>query len=157
MVKVDVHDMSTLDDPRFERFLELLNKTNQFNTTGRRWERKELVDFVSTGGKLMYADVEDKYTSYGLTGAVLYRDYAIDQLVVSCRVFGLGVENELLRKVQQQVGKRRLYVRFGSTGRNGPALQYLSQMVDGDLLSGGGLLRLATGTADNSASIDTIP
>jgi len=35
-----------LADPKFERAIELLNKTNQFNTTGRRWAQEEVGRFL---------------------------------------------------------------------------------------------------------------
>jgi len=81
-----------LDHPRFPRVFELLNKTNQFNTTGRRWARPECAALFAAGGKFFAFEVEDKFTSYGLVGVIAVRAETIDQFVMSCRVAGMDVE-----------------------------------------------------------------
>lgn len=77
---------------RFSRAFELLNKTNQFNTTGKRWKIEEFPSFFSEGGVVYSFDVTDNYTGYGLVGVVLCKDKTIEQWAMSCRVLGLGVE-----------------------------------------------------------------
>jgi FkbH-like protein len=80
------------DKPRFERGFELINKTNQFNTTGKRWELLEFKDFLIAGGVCLLSSLKDKTGDNGITGAVLVKDGEIVQAVLSCRVFGLGAE-----------------------------------------------------------------
>ena len=92
-VRVQVSAIRRDDHPKYARAFELLNKTNQFNTTGQRWTQAEMTAFLAQGGTMVIYDVEDRYTSYGLVGAVLVRDARLVQWVMSCRVIGLGVEH----------------------------------------------------------------
>ncbi len=78
--------------PKFRRAFELLNKTNQFNTNGRRWSLSELSAFLRDGGSLIAASVKDRSVDNGLTSVALVKPGEILQVVLSCRVFGLGVE-----------------------------------------------------------------
>ena len=53
------------------RALELINKTNQFNTTGRRWTKQECIPAVATGTRFIASDIEDRFTRYGIVGVVV--------------------------------------------------------------------------------------
>ena len=46
---VNLIDITDMDHPGFPRVLELINKTNQFNTTGKRWTKQECMAAVATG------------------------------------------------------------------------------------------------------------
>ncbi len=87
---------------RFERALELLNKSNQFNTTGRRWTAQELAA-VANEGFILAVAVSDKFTDYGDTLIAVVRGDRIEQLVMSCRVVGLGVELAAVAAIAQRV------------------------------------------------------
>ena len=76
---------------KFDRALELLNKTNQFNTTGQRWTAQDL-ETACAGARVFGADVSDRYTHYGLVLVAIVSDARIDQIVMSCRVISLEVE-----------------------------------------------------------------
>lgn len=93
---VTCFDIAGLRDPRFERAFELLNKTNQFNTTGQRWSRDELARAIGQGLRLTAFEVRDVHVEYGLVGLLLHDDATIRQFVMSCRVFGLDVEGAVL-------------------------------------------------------------
>ena len=92
-VTIQPNVVRSSDDPRFARCFELLNKTNQFNTTGRRWTATEVEGFFANGGFMLALSVSDNYTDYGMTGLLLVQDSTLLQFVLSCRVFGMGVEN----------------------------------------------------------------
>ncbi|MDE2364779.1 MAG: HAD-IIIC family phosphatase [Hyphomicrobiales bacterium] len=91
-LKVTVRAISGADDPAFLRAFELTNKTNQFNTTGVRWDRTDFSALLGQGAIYVF-DVSDKFTPYGTTGAVLTRGVHIEQFVMSCRV--AGMDNEI--------------------------------------------------------------
>jgi FkbH-like protein len=78
--------------PEFSRVVELVNKTNQFNTTGKRWTAQEILDFCATGGEVLAFRVADRFTEYGLVGVLFGRELEIVQFVMSCRVLGMDVE-----------------------------------------------------------------
>jgi FkbH-like protein len=52
--QVSMLAIHSTDHPRFARAFELINKTNQFNTTGRRWTMQECAEFLRERG-LLYA------------------------------------------------------------------------------------------------------
>lgn len=92
------------------RILELLNKTNQFNTTGRRWTADELDHF---NGRICAFSVQDRFTGYGIVAVALVTHHnIIQQMVMSCRVFGLGVEQHILK------GLRGCHALFEPTEHN---------------------------------------
>jgi FkbH-like protein len=98
-VSVNRVNVNSSSDQNFQRVLELINKTNQFNTTGRRWEFSQLADWLSSGRQVSAFYVEDKYSKYGLVGVVLYEAGRIEQFVMSCRVLGMEVEIGILSSI----------------------------------------------------------
>jgi FkbH-like protein len=79
------------DQPEFNRVVELVNKTNQFNTTGTRWTAQEILQFAAMGDILAF-HVRDRFTDYGLVGVLFCAAGRIVQFVMSCRVLGMDVE-----------------------------------------------------------------
>jgi FkbH-like protein len=102
---VNLVDITDMDHPGFPRVLELINKTNQFNTTGKRWTKQECMPAVATGTRFIALDVEDRFTGYGIVGVVVVRESHIVQFVMSCRVVGMEVEiaalSEILRAIYE--------------------------------------------------------
>ena len=102
---VNLIDITGMDHPGFPRMLELINKTNQFNTTGKRWTKQECMSALATGNRFIAFDVEDRFTGYGTVGVVVVRDSHIVQFVMSCRVIGMEVEiaalSEVLRAIHE--------------------------------------------------------
>ncbi len=92
------------EHPQFARALELINKTNQFNTTGRRWRHEDCQRFLGNGGRFHVFDVEDNFAGhYGLVGVVLVSGASIEQWVMSCRVLGLGVEEAVMGTITGRI------------------------------------------------------
>lgn len=116
-----VEEIATTDHPRYSRALELLNKTNQFNTTGQRWPDGEMQAWLASGGILLAASATDRFTKHGLIALALLREGEIQQVVLSCRMFGLGLETALLHQVMrraQNADHRAVSARFHPTGKN---------------------------------------
>jgi FkbH-like protein len=108
---------------RFLRSLELINKTNQFNTTGQRWTNEEVVASVAGGMEIFAFELSDKYTDYGLVGVFLVKNAEIIQFVMSCRVMGLGAEEAAIATIKQHLqrrGQNVLGARIVETERNLP-------------------------------------
>ena len=93
---VECFEIAGVRDSSFERAFELLNKTNQFNTTGQRWTRDELARAMADDLHLLAFSVRDVHVEYGLVGLLLHDEATIRQFVMSCRVFGLDVEAAVL-------------------------------------------------------------
>lgn len=143
-VSVTVERITATDDKKFARALELLNKTNQFNSTGRRWAENELAQYFVEGGLMLAALVSDRHTDYGLTAVLLYRGGECSQLVISCRVFGLRMELALARaylEATASAGQRSLL--FRDTGKNSLCRKFIENIgvslpainVGGDTIS----------------------
>ncbi len=97
---VTLNLISDAGDKRFNRAFELINKTNQFNTTGRRWTHAACEQFLTKGGQILTFEVEDQFAgNYGLVGVILTSGSSIDQWVMSCRVLGLGVEEAVMANI----------------------------------------------------------
>jgi FkbH-like protein len=114
-------EITTPDHARYLRALELLNKTNQFNTTGQRWTDGEMRAWLASGGRLLATSATDRFAHHGLIALALLGDGEIQQVVLSCRVFGLGIETALLRRAMERIqnaGHREVSARFQPTGKN---------------------------------------
>lgn len=81
-----------------QRVMQLIVKTNQFNTTSRRYSMTDLADKTANGSRIMTLRLKDKYGSDELIGVLVVdfdtprRRAIIDNFVMSCRVLGRGVE-----------------------------------------------------------------
>lgn len=91
-LEIEMSVVRDVADPRFARAFELINKTNQFNTTGQRWSVADAGAYLALGGMWITAEARDRFVGYGLIAVLLVRDGVIDQYVMSCRVVGLEVE-----------------------------------------------------------------
>ncbi|HEX5385183.1 MAG TPA: HAD-IIIC family phosphatase [Gemmatimonadales bacterium] len=113
---------------------QLFAKTNQFNTTTRRYSLAEVERFLSDPrGALYTVRVSDRFGDLGLVGLCLVRAaehgwVSIDSVVLSCRAMGRGVEHAMLNHVKQrhvaEGGAAGLTARFIPTKKNAPAAGY---------------------------------
>lgn len=98
-VKIRVLSQSS---PEFARCFELVNKTNQFNTTGKRWTSAEFVEFISQG-TIYFFQSKDKLIEHGIVGVFFVRAGEIVQFVMSCRVIGFDIEMAVLGKLSESI------------------------------------------------------
>ncbi len=69
--RIGLSAIDQTSDRQFERALELINKTNQFNTTGKKRTYEDCQLFFGSGGVLITAEVADKYADYGIAGVLV--------------------------------------------------------------------------------------
>ncbi|XTI73154.1 HAD-IIIC family phosphatase [Acidithiobacillus sp. AC3] len=118
----------TVDDKSFDRALELINRTNQFNTTGQRWTAAELRQFQEAGGRLWILRAADRFAEHGIVGVALLQSGRLRQMVLSCRVFGLGLEDAFLAYLlTEKASPESLWANWQDTGRNATARQFLER------------------------------
>lgn len=98
-VKMKMHCISDDNHQLFPRSVELVNKTNQFNTTGQRWTPQEFLSFLKEGGIIYAFEVEDRFTKYGAVIISLVQKSDVHIFVMSCRVIGLEVEIAALASI----------------------------------------------------------
>jgi len=112
------------------RVTQLINKTNQFNPTTRRYTTPEISAFVSSDNCLtLQFRLADRFGDNGLVSAMLLRAderdstvLEIDTWVMSCRVFGRQLEEEALNiavEACRKRGVRQLRADFLPTAKNG--------------------------------------
>jgi FkbH-like protein len=102
----------------FPRAFELINKTNQFNTTGRRWTQEAMRAGFADGMVLYAFEAEDRFSHYGLIGVVVAGEGRIEQMVMSCRVVGLDIEIAAMAEVLRRLGAGTVSARLVETEAN---------------------------------------
>lgn len=113
------------------RALELVNKTNQFNINGRRFDAAEWTTMTTDPNRfLVTLDYQDKYGPLGkiavMSGRQVEDTALVDIWVLSCRAFSRRIEHLMLQHVFGR-GVRRVVVEFKPTERNEPAAALLRQ------------------------------
>jgi FkbH-like protein len=129
------------------RVTQLINKTNQFNPTTRRYTAPEVSAFASSDGCMtLQFRLADRFGDNGLVSAMLLRVdprdptvMEIDTWVMSCRVFGRQLEQEAMNiavEACRQRGVRQLRADFLPTAKNGvvaelyPSLGFTPAPID---------------------------
>jgi FkbH-like protein len=120
-----------------ERAAQLTQRTNQFNTTGRRRTVPELaacLGSVSRGA--LGVRVRDRFGDYGEVGLCTFTEtdgaVHVENFLLSCRVLGKGVEHRMLAalgRLAMERGHAELIVPFIQTERNEPAAKFLQAVA----------------------------
>jgi len=82
-----------LGDANTARAVQLMAKTNQFNTTVRRYNAEALTALQNDGHMVSVVHVQDRFTPPEIMGVIVMRNggQVLDSLVMSCRALGKGV------------------------------------------------------------------
>jgi FkbH-like protein len=125
--------IASVDEATFPRVTQLLNKTNQLNLRTRRLSEVDVRRWSEQDGHdLVAVSVQDRFGDLGLVG-VLGIDWShdpatVEDLVLSCRAMGRGVENTMVTaawQIAMQRGATGLEFRYQPTERNAPTLEAL--------------------------------
>ena len=117
-----------VDSFSLPRVTSLINKTNQFNLTTRRYTEVEVKQMMKDPNITIYTlQVKDKYGDEGLVGVAITKrqndkELAIDNLLMSCRVIGRKVETTFLTKILRDAKQKGIILVSGSyipTKKNG--------------------------------------
>jgi len=106
------------------RIAQMTQKSNQFNLTTRRYGVPEIQRFLdSPDHAVVLLEYKDRFGSEGAVGLAIldYAEPRIDTLLMSCRVIGRKVEDQILGKVCdlfQARGCPRITAEFTPTGKN---------------------------------------
>jgi FkbH-like protein len=95
---------TTVDLPRIT---QLTNKSNQFNLTTRRYTQERMADFAAmTSAVTLSVRLIDRFGDNGLIGVVIALPDAVDPAklridtwLMSCRVLGRQVEEEIVNQL----------------------------------------------------------
>jgi FkbH-like protein len=106
--KLEIHiEIREAKPSELKRVTELINRTNQFNLMGSRLSLREIREWhQSAGREIAIVEASDKYGTMGTVCVVLLdltgTDILIPVFVLSCRVFGYGIEDAVLNMVKRR-------------------------------------------------------
>jgi FkbH-like protein len=138
--QIDGHlTLTSQKQPLDSRSLELVNKTNQFNLNGRRFQEAEWRNWLNAPDTvLVVASYRDKYGPLGkiavIAGDLLNggstgkRKLCIRAWVMSCRAFSRLIEYECIRWLFAKLDVEELEFDFLPTARNTPMQNFLQQV-----------------------------
>ena len=115
-----------IDEVTVKRIEQLVNKTNQFNLTTKRYNAAGLIEITRRGGKVFWLSVKDCYGDSGLVGVAILiqqsnEQWLIDNFLMSCRVIGKKIETAFLHAILEQIrfaGGRYVLGQYIETKKN---------------------------------------
>ena len=118
------------------RFAQLINKSNQFNLTTRRYTEAELQPLIADPATLtLQVRLTDQFGDNGLISAIVARpqggDWLLDTWVMSCRVLGREVEQAVLNEIVAEARQRKIARLIGvyrPTDRNDMVKDHYSKL-----------------------------
>lgn len=129
--------IAPFDEVNLPRIVQLINKTNQFNLTTRRYTEAAVVDMLKSESDFatFQVRVRDTHSDHGMIGVVICKvesqTWDIDSWLMSCRVLGRRVEfavlNELVRQAKEQ-GATDLIGHYIPTHKNAMVSDLFSEM-----------------------------
>jgi len=146
------------------RIAQLINKSNQFNLTTRRYDELAVAAFeVDADAFTLQVRLIDRFGDNGMISVVICRAVApdaweIDTWLMSCRVLGRRVEQMVLREISRNARERGIRTLIGAyipTERNAMVRDHYAKLgfqPAGELPSGG-----ATWEFDTSVEVEAAP
>ena len=115
------------------RITSLINRTNQFNLTTRRYTQAEVEEMSNHPDKFQIYSlrVTDRFGDEGIVGVAIIRKerekWIIDSFLMSCRVIGRKIETAFLAKIVEDAKKNGVLYLIGEhipTKKNKPASSF---------------------------------
>lgn len=119
------------------RVTQLINKSNQFNLTTRRYSEPQIEQLERDPGAMtLHARLIDKFGDNGLICVIICRasgpdTWTIDTWLMSCRVLGRRVEKAVLAEILKQARARGVTALIGEyrpTERNDMVREHYAQL-----------------------------
>ena len=119
-----------------ERLVQLLNKTNQFNLTTRRYTQGQMAQLLEASDRSVYLySVSDRFGDNGIVAAAVAdcseEVPVLTDFVMSCRVMGKNIEYALVEDIERDLRERgydRLRGIFIPTARNAPVSELYGRL-----------------------------
>lgn len=107
-----------VDDNNISRVVQLLNKSNQFNLTTKRYNIEQVREKMTSSSWWCRAfRLSDQYDDHGIVGILFAelrdQEIYIDTLVMSCRVIGRSLEDLMLNMIQNLAKKSDVHQILG--------------------------------------------
>ncbi|WP_346784760.1 HAD-IIIC family phosphatase [Aurantiacibacter flavus] len=129
-------EIEPFDDAGRSRITQLINKSNQFNLTTRRYGEED-VRKIEQDPDMMGWQVRlaDKFAQHGMIGVVIVRkqetEWTIDTWLQSCRVLERGVEQcvmNMLFETAAKAGVKTIHSHYIPTDRNGMVADFYTRL-----------------------------
>lgn len=150
---MDIHRMLPEEE---KRVVQLVNKTNQFNVTTKRYSEEEIKELAEKGD-VVTVHMADKYGDQGLVAVLILKynsDQAdIDTFLMSCRVMGRNAENEIVARIKnllQSKGVKSVHAAYIKTAKNAPVESLFEKL-------GLSIVEQAEGLKEYTSEIDELP
>lgn len=112
-----------------DRAVQLINKTNQFNSNGNRISKRHCDQLIDSGARLITAQLRDKNGDHGEILAILIEaNSKVLSFVMSCRVFQRQAEIIFLLTILKEFKYDYLAMHYTKTERNHPFKLFLSRL-----------------------------
>jgi FkbH-like protein len=129
-------DIAAPSQDEWGRLEQLTQRTNQFNFTTRRRTAQDLKSSLANGAHVFRVRVTDRFGDYGLVGAIVAQHVGttllVDNLMLSCRVLGRGVEHAMVRRLgglAEELGLQDVSLPYITTPRNVPAAAFADSIA----------------------------
>ena len=107
-------NLKSFDKKNIDRIEQLIQRSNQFNFTTKRYQKKEILKLITASKKYytLQSNLEDKFGDNGIVSLVIGKkersSMNIDTWVMSCRVFSRTLENTILNKIIHDMKKLKI-------------------------------------------------
>ena len=127
----------TFDRVGLQRIVQLINKSNQFNLTTRRYTDEDVIAVMADPDAFgLQLRLLDRFGDNGVIAIIIGRlqpnkDLLIDTWLMSCRVLGRQVEPTTLNLIARQatrLGARRLVGEYLPTKKNGMVKDHYAKL-----------------------------
>ena len=113
-MNVDVHLMTESEE---KRVTQLIHKTNQFNTTTKRYSEEEVHGLgTNPNSAVMTAYMSDRFGDEGLIAVIILlfsgETANIDSFLMSCRVMGRKLEHIIITAASQWIKENRKEINY---------------------------------------------
>jgi len=127
---VDIHRMR---EAELERVVQLINKTNQFNVTTKRYTQAEIEETVSNPDNAIYVVCSsDKYGDSGLISVLILKELRtqviIDTFLMSCRVMGRKLEDVIIDELANRYKGKKILADYIPTAKNTPVKELYDRL-----------------------------
>lgn len=116
-------EIKKAEESDFKRVIQLMQRTNQFNTNPGR-KSSECSTYI--------VKAQDRFGDYGIVGVLLVQErnnqWIVDGWYLSCRALGKGIEHQTASWIGKNAPCQQIAVLFCKSTRNQPALNFLHSL-----------------------------
>ena len=111
-------------EDELDRVVQLINKTNQFNVTTKRYTKADVEGINNNSENRIYVVYSsDKYGDSGLISIIILTrhdsDVFIDTFLMSCRVMGRKLEDVIINEILSRLSGK-IIAEYIPTAKNAP-------------------------------------